>query len=543
MPRARIGPLAIESPIGGVGSNVYRALHIQRRVPLAVRLLPVPLGMTPEAKRDFALQLERLKQLKHPGIARCLGGGFDDREAYLVYELVDGMSLAELLERRQRLPWEECLRLAIQLCDALQAAHQAGWVHGSLRPSKLLLTTDAERCLISDFRRRDTACNMLDEPPRGDQLRYLAPEQLADPPRLMPASDLYGLGAILYQLLTGQLPPVRTPPSGSSLQAAGQATAVQVPPVASVVFDCPIWLSSVVEQLLAEDPRQRPYSPQAARLALAEARKRAEQGMGVAQHAVSGFSPLKLPGADKGEARRLLLGKAAMPRENAPDRVVDSPTLWERPAFLAIALLALLGIVGWLLWPLSEDQLRVKAAQLMAAEDGEGYSRARQQYLQPLLKRFPDGTHAEWARQQLDLIEIDTVRKRLQRYQRTGRAPSESLERDCLLAERYAEFGDTWSADEMYSRILKLAGNDPDYQPLRLYAVSRRQTLTAETSPTSELTALLDQKLLDAQRHLTQGQPLAAKALLEELLELYQQREETQAWVEEAQRRLEKIRP
>lgn len=542
MPRARIGPLAIESPIGGVGSNVYRALHIQRRFPLAVRLLPVPLGMTPEAKRDFAQQLERLKQLKHPGIARCLGGGFDDREAYLVYELIDGMSLAELLQRRQRLPWEEGLRLAMQWCDALQAAHQAGWVHGSLRPSKLLLTTDGERSLICDFRRRDTACNMLDEPPRGDQLRYLAPEQLADPPRLMPASDLYALGAILYQLLTGQPPPMRRPTPGADGEAAAESVAVSVPPVASLVFDCPIWLSSVVEQLLAMDPRQRPYSPQAARLALAEARRRAEQGIGVAQHAVSGFSPLKLPGADQGEARRLLLGKAKLSRAEEPQRVDDSPEIWERPAFLAVALLGLLGVVAWLLWPLSEDQLRSKAEQLMAAEDGEGHSRARQQYLQPLLKRFPDGSHADWARHQLDLIEIDTVRKRLDRYRRSGRAPSDSLERDCLLAERFADFGDLWSSDDMYSRILRLAGDEPDYQPLRLYVVNRRQTL-GSTLNAVDLTALLDQRLLDVQRQLADGQPLAAKAQLEELVDLYQSRSEAQAWVEEAQRRLEKIRP
>jgi eukaryotic-like serine/threonine-protein kinase len=543
MPRARIGPLAVESPLGGVGSNVYRALHIQRRVPLAVRLLPIPLGMTPEAKRDFAQQLERLKQLKHPGIARCLGGGFDDREAYLVYELVDGMSLAELLERRQRLPWEECLRLAMQLCDALHAAHQAGWVHGSLRPSKLLLTTDGERCLISDFRRRDTACNMLDEPPRGDQLRYLAPEQLVDPPRLLPASDLYGLGAILYQLLTGQPPPVRRPPSGSNGTAASETAAVPLPPVASVVFDCPIWLSSVVEQLLYEDPRERPYSPQAARLALGEARRRAEQGIGVAQHAVSGFSPLKLPGADRGEARRLLLGKAARPHAEERATVADAPALWERPAFLAVALLGLLGIVAWLLWPLSEEQLRAKAEQLMAAVDGEGYSRARQQYLQPMLKRFPDGAHADWAREQLDLIEIDAVRKRLQRYQRSGRAPADSLERDCLLAERYAEFGDIWSADDMYGRILRLAGDDPDYQPLRMYAVGRRQTLSAAARGADELTELLDQKLLAVQRQLSEGQTLVAKSQLEELIELYQRREQAEAWVEEARRRLDKIRP
>ncbi len=108
--------------------------------------------MTPEAKRDFAQQMEELKALRHPGIVRCYGGGFDQRDAYLVYELVDGESLDALLERRQRLPWESVLDYGQQLCDALQFAHEAKRVHGQIFPDKLLVSRDGSQIKISDFR-------------------------------------------------------------------------------------------------------------------------------------------------------------------------------------------------------------------------------------------------------------------------------------------------------------------------------------------------------------------------------------------------------
>ena len=118
MTRSRIGPLALESPLGDRGSNIYRALHMQQKAQVAVRVFSVPMGMTPEAKQEFAEQLESLKALRHPGIVRCYGGGFDAKDAYLVYELVDGDSLDVALKKRERLPWESVLDFGLQLCEA-----------------------------------------------------------------------------------------------------------------------------------------------------------------------------------------------------------------------------------------------------------------------------------------------------------------------------------------------------------------------------------------------------------------------------------------
>ncbi len=105
MTRSRIGPLALESPLGDANGSVFRAIHVQQRMQVAVRVFSTPMGMTPEAKRSFADEMESLKNLKHPGIVRCFGGGFDNRDAYLVYELIDGDSLESILGRRERLAW------------------------------------------------------------------------------------------------------------------------------------------------------------------------------------------------------------------------------------------------------------------------------------------------------------------------------------------------------------------------------------------------------------------------------------------------------
>ena len=151
--RSKIGPLALESPLGDRGSNVFRALHLQQRAHVVVRVFSVPLGMTPESKQEFADQLEGLKALRHPGIVRCYGGGFDAKDAYLVYELIQGESLAVTLKRRERLPWESVLDYGLKLCEALQKAHESGWIHGRIRPDKILVSEDANKVKISDFRR------------------------------------------------------------------------------------------------------------------------------------------------------------------------------------------------------------------------------------------------------------------------------------------------------------------------------------------------------------------------------------------------------
>ena len=140
MPRSRLGPLAIESKLGDhpSQSSVWRAIHVQRKRAVAVKIFAAPFGGTPEAREEFSNEWERLKQLQHPALVRCFGGGFEDSEAYLAHELIEGPTLSSELEQRTRLSWEAVLDLAEPLADALNYLHEREIVYGGLQPDKIL---------------------------------------------------------------------------------------------------------------------------------------------------------------------------------------------------------------------------------------------------------------------------------------------------------------------------------------------------------------------------------------------------------------------
>ena len=97
-----------------------------------------PFGGTPEARSAFAAEWEVLKQIQHPAIVRCYGGGFEETDAYLAHELIEGPTLASELERRSRLSWESVLDLAEALTGALEALHEKEIMYGVLQPEKVL---------------------------------------------------------------------------------------------------------------------------------------------------------------------------------------------------------------------------------------------------------------------------------------------------------------------------------------------------------------------------------------------------------------------
>ncbi len=239
--KSRMGPFALEAPISPPKSSgqLYRGIHLEQRKLAALRIFPIPMGLTPESRQAFAEQLEQLKRLRHPGIVRCYGGGFDGRAAYLAYELVDGENLASLVSRRQRLPWDTVLDFSQQLVEALQYAHQLGWVHGRIGPSKILVV-EGRQLKLADWRRPAIA-SMLDKPRTAAEMHFTAPENLDGSPA-NEKSDLYALGAAMYLMLTG------APPYAELTEAdlPARIAAADVPNVGAQVLDCPVWLTAIV---------------------------------------------------------------------------------------------------------------------------------------------------------------------------------------------------------------------------------------------------------------------------------------------------------
>jgi serine/threonine-protein kinase len=247
------GRYRIEREIGHGGmATVYLALDEELGRPVAVKVLSDHLADDDEFRARFVREARLAGRLSHPNVVRVYDAGALDRRPFIVMEHVPGNSLAEA----GRLPAERAVELGLQACAGLQHAHDAGLVHRDVKPANLLVRDDAV-LKIADFGIARAA-----ESTRHTQVgtllgtaAYLAPEQIAGEDAT-PASDLYSLGAVLYELLTG-----RPPYAFSSLtELAAQQAEGSITPVRDIEPTVPSDLEAAVMHALARDPSFRPSS-------------------------------------------------------------------------------------------------------------------------------------------------------------------------------------------------------------------------------------------------------------------------------------------
>jgi tetratricopeptide (TPR) repeat protein len=210
----QVGPYLIEAPIGhgGMGS-VYRALRMgDYRQRVALKVIRPGLG-SDEMLRRFRTERQVLAELAHPHIARLLdGGSTDDGRPYFVMEYIDGLPLDRYCAGRQ-LGTRERVELLRSVCAAVQYAHERGVLHRDLKPDNVLVTADGTP-KVTDFGLAKRLEGGSGHTASGAILgtpSYMAPEQAgykagAGTPAVGPATDVYALGAILYELLTGRPP-------------------------------------------------------------------------------------------------------------------------------------------------------------------------------------------------------------------------------------------------------------------------------------------------------------------------------------------------
>ena len=384
--------MAIESKLGDhpSQSSVWRAIHVQLKRAIAVKIFSSPFGGTPEARAAFAQEWETLKQIDHPAIVRCYGGGFEQADAYLAHELIEGDTLASQLERRSRLPWESVLDLAEPIADALKYLHERGCVHGSIQPDKIIFA-GLSPVLIDVRVDRVSTPFRTNRPPTPLEISLMPPELIEDPNALSKHTDLYSLGATLYFSLTG-----RPPISGDTIEEVSINVVSKKPESpASIVMECPVWLDRLVMQLLEKNPAARPHAAPAVQLALAEVRRRSMSRAGVAEHASAGFSPLNVTDQKEREEARILLGHGGFDDQQ---KSIDDTAWYDRPLVLIAGLLLLTGLFVYFIWPLNEDQMRGRAEALLVQDSRTALNQAKVSYLEPMLDRYPDGEHATWRR-------------------------------------------------------------------------------------------------------------------------------------------------
>ena len=259
----------IEGEIGRGGMGVvYRARDQRLKRPVAIKVLPPELAFRTDIRQRFLREAETAARLSHPNIVPIHAVGDRAELVYFVMGLVDGESLALRIKRRGKLSVEEARRVMKEAADALSAAHAQGVIHRDVKPDNILLEGTRGRVMVTDFgiaKALSSEGGTLTE--AGVAIgtpAFMSPEQAAGDREIDGRSDLYSLGVVAYQMLTGELP-FQAP----SVPALLMKQITEKPtPVDRMRHDTPKELSLTVMRCLEKDPEDRWPTADALRRAL-----------------------------------------------------------------------------------------------------------------------------------------------------------------------------------------------------------------------------------------------------------------------------------
>ncbi len=235
---------------------------------VAVKTLHPGLAQDPRFLERFRREARAAASLAHPRVVQVFDWGEESGQPYIVMEYVPGPSLRQVLHARGRLTVEETLHVAVGVLDALEAAHQAGLVHRDIKPENILLAKGGPK--VADF---GLVRALAEAPLSGAHLfgtpQYLSPEQVRGFPAEAP-SDLYSLGIVLYECLTGEAPFKGENPVAVALDRLSRT----IPPPSALVPKVPPGVDSLVLALTRARAEDRPSTSEA--LAVARALLRGE---------------------------------------------------------------------------------------------------------------------------------------------------------------------------------------------------------------------------------------------------------------------------
>jgi eukaryotic-like serine/threonine-protein kinase len=210
----RLGPYEILAAVGAGGmGEVYKACDTRLNRIVAIKVLLPHFTSEPDSRHRFDREARAIAALSHPHICSIFDVGHQDGTGFLVMEYLDGETLAQRLGRG-KLPVDQALRYAIEIADALAAAHKGGVVHRDLKPSNVILTSSGAKLLDFGLARmggtatQHTATHIAQEPLTAagmvlGTVQYMSPEQLAG--RDADArSDIFSFGAVLYEMISGR---------------------------------------------------------------------------------------------------------------------------------------------------------------------------------------------------------------------------------------------------------------------------------------------------------------------------------------------------
>src|SRR6266446_1540754 len=261
----RLGPYEILDAIGAGGmGEVYNAKDTRLDRTVAIKILPAHLSSDPLRKQRFEREAKTISSLNHPNICVLHDVGQQDGIDYLVMECVAGETLAKRLEKGA-LPLEQVLKYGTQIADALDKAHRSGVVHRDLKPGNIMLTPTSAKLLdfglakpTAPLSSAETLTAATRNSPVTEQgtivgtFQYMSPEQI-EGKELDGRSDLFSLGAVLYEMVTGQ----RAFEGKSQLSVASAILEKEPVPISSIKPMTPPALDHAIRRSLAKEVERR----------------------------------------------------------------------------------------------------------------------------------------------------------------------------------------------------------------------------------------------------------------------------------------------
>lgn len=315
---------------------VYKARDRMLERTVAIKVLREKYSQDPAFRERFRQEARAAANLSHPNLITVHDFGYDQHRLFIVMEYLPGDTLKDLLDRRGVVPVEEAIPIVVQICAGVGYAHRAGLVHCDMKPHNVLVTPD-RRVKVMDFGIA-RALSSIRPDERSEIVwgspQYFAPEQ-ARGLAPSPASDVYGIGVMLFQMLTGQLPFQ----AENSVDLARMHRDLPPPPPISLNRRIPQAINDIVLKVLAKEP---------------SARYRTADQLG---RVLQSFSDQAIPGATRSQApappRPVVPVPPAANRPTEPVKAVpeeDWGVDWVNVFLGLVAILAVGGLIPFWIW-------------------------------------------------------------------------------------------------------------------------------------------------------------------------------------------------
>jgi tRNA A-37 threonylcarbamoyl transferase component Bud32 len=544
----KLGSYRIESVLGsGAMGVVYRATDEKRGRLAAVKVVHGEISQGNKVQQRFKREYEILNKFRHPAIVRNLAWGKFRGTWYIAMEFVQGLTLDTILQERGALPWREVVDLGIQVCDALQYAHSRGVVHRDLKPSNLMITADGKVKLTDFGIAKDLDKTALTATGRTlGTAAYMAPEQIRGTPAVSLKTDLYALGIVLYQMLVGN------PPFEGTSAIVLMHLHINEPPrrPSDKVQEIPKALDELVVTLMAKEPVDRPFDALAVEHTLTELRDKAERGAAIAMVWPTPGSAAANPpragiptGAGGARSDSSVTDRPKRkPRKAGPFSTLtgtlfatrsrsgtdeSGTTLLSRGileiAGLLLALVAVGGLIVYLVWPLSQEALYHKAEALMASKRPADRLTARDEYFE-LLERLPGNPYREQIQKWRDTILVDAAEGRAKYLtaavetpfsKPNNRAESDFVVAHAVVASATKRHDDPTAVAEWKKLAAQL--NPDDVEERGWYLLALKRAAEVENA-ISDNRLFIEKQSKIADEAFLNGHPEQARAIRDELI-------------------------